>query len=102
MIVKSPELRQRIAEQKLSLGDLVGLMSTYPGDETSITKVKADLEALNALFADVAVASSGESTITHEDGLTVVGGNVAMASLTDAQLVAIRDKAAQVRNTYIN
>ncbi len=98
----SPELRQRIAEQKLSLGDLVGLMGTYPGDETSIAKVKADLEALNKLFTDVTVESSGESTITQEEGMTVVGGAVAMASLSDAQLVAIRDKAAQVRNTYIN
>lgn len=98
----SPELRQRIAEQKLSLGDLVGLMNTYPGDETSIAGVKTDLEALNALFAEVTVSAGDAGSITQEDGVTVVGGEAANASLTDAQLVAIRDKAAQVRNTYIN
>jgi hypothetical protein len=32
----------------------------------------------------------------------VIGGSAAMASLTDAQLKAIMDRTAAIRNTYIN
>jgi hypothetical protein len=98
----SPELRQRIAEQKYSLTDLIGLIASYEVDEPALNGVKADLEALSALYADVATATGGESTVTQEGGVTVVGGPAALATLTDAQLSAIRDKAAAIRNTYIN
>lgn len=98
----SPELRQRIAEQKYSLKDLIGLIASYEVDEPALNGVKADLEALSALYADVATATGGESTVTQEGGVTVVGGPAAAATLTDTQLSAIRDKAAAIRNTYIN
>lgn len=98
----SPELRQRIAEQKYSLKDLMGLVASYEVDEPALNGVKADLEALSALFADVATATGGESTVTQEGGVTVVGGPAGAATLTDAQLAVIRDKAAAIRNSYIN
>ncbi|HRO98469.1 MAG TPA: hypothetical protein PLN54_03460 [Flavobacteriales bacterium] len=98
----SPELRQRIAEQKYSLTDLIGLIASYEVDEPALNGVKADLEALSALYADVATATGGESTVTQEGGVTVVGGPAGAATLTDTQLSAIRDKAAAIRNTYIN
>ena len=79
----TPELRQRIAEQKLSLGDLTGLVSSYQDDGT-LTGAKADLAQLQAVFADVQV------------------GGDAPATLSDVQLKAIRDKAAAIRASYIN
>jgi hypothetical protein len=78
----SPELRQRIAEQKLS--------------------VKTDLRALEALFAEVGAGGGGNATLTQENGVAVLGGDAPPSSLTDAQLTAIRDKAATIRNSYIN
>ncbi len=98
----SPDLRQRIAEQKYSLKDLMGLVASYEVDEPALNGVKADLEALSTLFTDVATATGGESTVTQEGGVTVVGVAAGAATLTDAQLAAIRDKAAAIRNTYIN
>jgi len=98
----SPELRQRIAEQRLSLKDLTGLIASYEVDDPALNGVKADLEAISALFNGVEGAASTESTVTTEGGVTVVGGGGAQATLTDAQLSAIRDKVAAVRNTYIN
>jgi len=80
----SPELRQRIAEQKLSLGDLQGLLDTYDSDDAALAGVREDLKAIAVLFAEVTVGDGGTAT------------------LTDAQLTAIRDKAAAIRNTYIN
>jgi hypothetical protein len=98
----SPELRQRIAEQKYSLKDLMGLVASYEVDEPALNGVKADLEALSTLFADVATPAAGESTVAQEGGVTVVGAPASAATLTDAQLAAIRDKAAAIRNNYIN
>jgi hypothetical protein len=97
----SPELRQRIAEQKLSLKELIGLVGTYEGNDEAIDGVKADLAALDALYADVNVGG-GEVAVTEENGVAVIGGGAAAAALTDAQLAAIRDKAAAIRNSYIN
>jgi hypothetical protein len=97
----APELRQRIAEQKLSLGDLIGLIGSYEGNDGTIASVKGDLEALSALFSEVSVGGGG-STLTKEKGVAVIGGGAASATLTDAQLNAIREKAAAIRSTYIN
>lgn len=97
----SPELRQRIAEQKLSLNDLIGLIDSYSVDDARLTGVKEDLNSLKALFADVTMPTAG-SGVEQENGTTVVGGGGTAATLTDAQLAAIRDKAAAIRNTYIN
>ncbi|HRH69541.1 MAG: hypothetical protein JNL43_14940 [Flavobacteriales bacterium] len=97
----TPDLRQRIAEQKLSLNDLVGLLGSYEVEDARLTAVMADMKALQALFAEVADPANGNA-VTEENGVTVVGGGGALATLTDAQLTAIRDKAAAIRNTYIN
>lgn len=97
----SPELRQRIAEQKLSLGDLISLLDSYEVDDERLNAVKADMNALQALFAEINTGA-GETTVTEENGVTVIGGAAPAATLTDAQLTALRDKAAAIRNTYIN
>jgi hypothetical protein len=98
----SPELRQRIAEQKLSLTDLRGLMDTYEGDDPTLTKVKTDLVSLSDLFKDVQVGGDGSASVTQEGDVAVIGGASAPSTLTDAQLKAIQEKTAAIRNTYIN
>lgn len=97
----SPELRQRIAEQKLSLTDLISLVGTYETDEAALAAALVDLKALDALYTDVDPGGGGTTT-TQEGGVTVIGGGGTAAALTDAQLKAIREKAAAIRNTYIN
>lgn len=97
----APELRQRIAEQKHALGDLIGLISSYDVNDARLSAVKADLAALNTLFEKVATPAPG-SSMTNENGVAVIGGNEPAASLTDEQLTAIREKAASIRNSYIN
>lgn len=97
----TPELRQRIAEQKHSLGDLISLISSYGTDDERLKTVLADMQALQGLYAEVNTGG-GENTVTEENGVAVIGAPAAAATLTDAQLGAIRDKAAAIRNTYIN
>lgn len=96
----APELRQRIAEQKLSLGDLVSLLGTY-GDDPTLNPVRDDLKAMHALYADVSVGGGGATT-SQQDGVTMIGSDSGAATLTDAQLKAITEKAAAIRNNYIN
>jgi len=96
----APELMQRIAEQKLSLGDLVSLLESY-GDDPTLNAARDDLKAIQALYADVAVGG-GAATATQQDGITVIGAEGGAATLSPAQLKAITEKAAAVRNNYIN
>ncbi len=97
----TPELRQRIAEQKLPLKDLIALVSTYGTTDASVNAVLNDLKTLEPLFADVAVGG-GASTVQQEGGVTVIGGAAPSAALTDEQLKAIAERTAAIRNTYIN
>ena len=97
----TPELRQRIAEQRLPLIDLLELVKTYSPDDLAIESVLKDLEALQAIYADVQMPS-GKSTVTEENGVTTIGGTAPTASLTDAQLKTITEKVATIRASYIN
>lgn len=97
----TPELRQRIAEQKHSLRDLRSLLASYQVNDPRLDGVKADMEALGTLFEQVALPEAG-ATVTASEGATVVTGGAPAATLTDEQLAAIRDKAAAIRNSYIN
>ncbi|MFT3884245.1 MAG: hypothetical protein QM724_02080 [Flavobacteriales bacterium] len=97
----TPELRQRIAEQKLPLQNLLELVSTYSTDDPALATVLADLRGLEALFANV-TSPGGPSTVTQEKGVTVIGGTAPAAAITDAQLKALTEKTAAVRSTYIN
>ncbi|HOP43018.1 MAG: hypothetical protein R2810_02420 [Flavobacteriales bacterium] len=96
----TPELRQRIAEQKHALDDLLALMNTYEdAGEGQLASTMADLNALAELYKDVDLGESG--TVTQENGVTVLAGGKA-ATLNDEQLTAIRERAATIRNNYVN
>jgi len=63
--------------------------------------VRNDLLALQEAYASVQVGgSAGE--VAEENGVTVIGGGVPSASLSDEAFNAIREKAREIRNKYIN
>jgi hypothetical protein len=97
----TPELRQRIAEQRLPLADLMELVKTYSPDDPAVASVLQDLEKLNGLFAAVVVPSGG-STVTQENGVATIGGTAPPASLTDDQLKSITEAVSTIRAGYIN
>lgn len=97
----TPQLRQRIAEQKLPMSDLMELVTTYSPDNPAVAGVLKDLETLKVAFADVG-SPSGNSTVTQENGVTVIGGTAPVASLSDAQLAAITETVSIIRANYIN
>jgi len=97
----TPELRQRIAEQKHSLADLIGLIAAYQAEDARLESVKGDLAALQELFAKATTPEPG-ATVSEVNGTTVVTGNAPPASLSDDLLKEIREKTASIRNSYIN
>lgn len=97
----SPELRQRIAEQKLPLNNLLELIATYSPEEPLLVNVQNDLKGVQQLFANV-TSPTGGSTVTQEGGVTVIGGTAPAAAITDDQLKALTEKTAAIRATYIN
>lgn len=97
----TPELRQRIAEQKLPLKDLIELVSNYSTDDQALANVLADLKALDGLYEGV-VGPGGASSVTQEGGVTVIGGTAPTASLTNEQLKVLTEKVAAIRGNYVN
>lgn len=97
----TPELRQRIAEQRLPLVDLLELVKTYSPDDAAVNSALKDLQLLESLFADVTIPT-GNSTVTQEGGTTLIGGTAPVASLTDAQLKSITEAVSKIRASYIN
>jgi hypothetical protein len=96
----APELMQRIAEQKLSLEDLVALIDTYTPEDAVLKEVRSDLSSLLDLYANVQVGG-GEGT-SQENRVTVVGGGGTAATMTKEQLAPIAARAAEIRNKIIN
>lgn len=97
----TPELRQRVAEQRLSLTDLLELIRTYSPDDATVAGVLQDLERLDALFGQV-TTPTGNSTMTEENGVATIGGTAPTATLSDEQLKAITEATAAIRAAYIN
>lgn len=97
----SPELRQRIAEQKLSLEDLVGLVETYESDDPAVVSVLSDLKALRTAYEGVDL-STGSSSVVQDGDVAVIGAEVQGSTLSDAQLATITEKVVAIRNNYIN
>lgn len=96
----TPELRQRIAEQKLPLGELIDLLGTYSTDDPAVAGVLNDLKAIDVLFAGVGGPAQA-STVKQENGTTVIGSAAPPLALTDEQLKAVTEKTSSIRNAYI-
>jgi hypothetical protein len=96
----TPELRQRIADQRFPLAELIDLLSTYSTDDPAVSGVKGDLDAIAALYASMPAPAA--STVSQDNGVAVIGGGAPPPSVNDEQLKALTEKTLSVRNGYIN
>ena len=96
------KLRQRIAEQKLSLDDLTELLASYDATEPALVSARNDLAAIKTLFDPVGQGAHATSEVKKEGDVAVIGGGGPPATLTNEQLAAITDKVATIRNNWIN
>lgn len=94
------ELRQRIADQKYPLNDLVSLLQSYE-DSDELQAILNDVKDLQASFDKIEVVKGNTTAETDPDsGITVIGGGDQL-SIDDATLAEITEKAAALRNRYI-
>lgn len=92
-------LKQRIAEQKYALKDLIALMESYENQE-KLKEVVADLKEIQSIYDDVSIEKGETQTSTDDSGNTVIGGKNS-SDLSNETLEAIVEKVTETRNNYI-
>lgn len=99
---KNEAIISRIAEQKLSFGNLVALLESYKADNPGITDLLQQMEPLKKAFDSITIPA-GEATATtdKEKGVTTVGSTTPPITITPVQLKELSDKAAALRNKII-
>lgn len=93
------KLKERIAEQKYSLKDLIALLDTYEG-APELGNVTQDLKDIQVLFENVEIKKGKTETSRDNDGKMVIGGSNSI-TIADETLEAIKTKIQDVRNQYI-
>ncbi len=92
------EIRQRIAEQKYSLSNLMTYLEKF-GDTPSLQELKADLGRLQAAYAAVSESKGKTSANKDESGKMVIGSTTTLA-MDDASLKNIATLVAEIRTKY--
>ena len=95
------ELKQRIAEQKLTLDDVMRLCRSYEATP-ALTKMLEAMAPVEAAYSAVSVASGAASA--NQDGgsnMIVIGGGPTITA-DDATLNAIAGAVAKVRNGLVS
>ncbi|MBC7411065.1 MAG: hypothetical protein H7331_01245 [Bacteroidia bacterium] len=96
---KNDVLLGRIAEQKLSLDNLLGLLGAYQQHE-SIKDLTVQLNELKAIFATIELASV-ETTVSVDPKTktTTLGSDAKTNTLNEEQLKNIAAKVAEIRTS---
>jgi len=91
-------MRQRIAEQKYSLNNLMSYLEKF-GDTPSLQELKTDLSQLQEVYATVAENKGKTSTSKDESGKMVIG-TTSTTTIDDAALSKIATLAGEIRTKY--
>lgn len=93
------EIKQRIAEQKYSLNDLVELVDSY-GSNDALSEMRTDLNQLKGVFDEMDIIQEENETSLNEDGSTTIGGSRDI-QISEEQLDRISEIAISIRNKYV-
>jgi hypothetical protein len=91
-------MRQRIAEQKYSLNNLMSYLEKF-GDTPSLQELKTDLSRLQEVYATVAENKGKTSTSKDESGKMVIG-TTSTITIDDAALSKIATLTGEIRSKY--
>jgi hypothetical protein len=99
---KGEDVKTRIAEQKLSLENLLGIMSAYPEDP-AVADFSKDLNGLKEVYSSINVATGDTKLSTDEaSGVVTIGSDAPKATVSPEQLELILKKVEEIRNKLIN
>jgi len=92
-------LKQRVAEQKLSLRDLVALLKQYPS-EPRIDGVIKDLESVATIYEEVGIQKEKTTTSKDNAGTMVIGGKTNV-EISDETIAKLKKRIEEIRGSYI-
>lgn len=95
-----PALLNRIAEQSLSLRNLVELVSAYNTNQ-ELDDILADLAQIEASFKEVKVQTENTTIEKSDDGSTHIGGNTT-TEFSKESLAEISRVVSEIRSRYIS
>jgi hypothetical protein len=95
---KDKATAENLADQKLSLGNLIEFMSKYNSNE-DVKAVIGQLTELKGMFDAVQTSSGG--SMQMKNGKRVLGGG-SKTTITKEQFEKIKTKIAEIRNGYIS
>ncbi|HNX84568.1 MAG: hypothetical protein KBB24_06505 [Bacteroidales bacterium] len=97
---KGNKLVGTIADQKMSVDDMIRLLETYT-DNTAIRELLGPIHELKAIF-DRIERSTTPSTAQYNEkiGMTEITG-AAKSEMKQEVFLAIKDKVAEIRNSYV-
>ena len=98
---KNDAIRTRVAEQKFSLDNLIGLLDSYGEEATNKETINA-LKDLKLLYDELPTTKAGSATSKTDakTNITTIGG-AEKVQMTDEQFEAIYQKAVEMRNKII-
>lgn len=97
---KGNKLVGTIADQKMSVDDLIRLLETY-NENTAIRELIEPIRGLKTLFDKIERSTTPSSAQLNETtGVTEISGS-ARTELKPETFLAIKDKVAEIRNLYV-
>ncbi len=94
------ELMQRIAEQKYSFENVMGLLNSFENND-NINKIKELMKPLEDAFAQVNLDGGETTTSTNDEGITTIGTTNENTPVTPEQILGIKNAVTQIRNQFI-
>lgn len=98
--VEGSEFSKRLADQKLTMENLMGFLMQYQDDE-NVAIVMEEMIPLDEFFMNLEVIDGGEISTTQEDGVYVLTGG-ADVSMSTEDFVILKSLVSDLRNSIIN
>jgi hypothetical protein len=95
---KNDAIKQRIAEQKYSIENLVKLLETYNQSEDLI-EITFNMKELEELFQQITESKVSSSENVDEDGMPIIGQQITL-SMSDDLLKQITQLISEIRVDY--
>jgi len=95
------KLLQRIAEQKISLQNLVELVEAY-NTTGQLDEIQADLEKINNAYSQVSLEKSKATMSEGEDGVAIIGGGSKNPGMSSETLQNITKVVSEIRSNYVS
>lgn len=92
------DLRQRIAEQKYALNNLMSYLDKF-GEAPALKELRTDLKTIQDAYAGVG-ENKGKTTSSKDESGTMVIGTTTTLSMDDATLATIATLAKDLRTKY--